>query len=148
MMNDASTPIGQPSAVNPPGKLAYATPTTAPLVAGRRSFFKYRDLGVTKASSGWMRAQVTTAITGMTQPTGWHYHVCEGQFVYTLKGWLELEFEDGSSCRLEAGDSVFIPGGLRHNEIRTSDNLEILEVSVPADMGTVPVDPPAGRPNG
>src|SRR5947209_15392579 len=30
MMNDASTPIGQPAAVNPPGKLAYATPTTAP----------------------------------------------------------------------------------------------------------------------
>jgi quercetin dioxygenase-like cupin family protein len=95
-----------------------------------------------------MRAQVTTAITGMTQPTGWHYHVCEGQFVYTLKGWVELEFEDGTSCRLEAGDSVFIPGGLRHNEMRTSDNLEILEVSVPADMGTVSVDPPAGRPNG
>jgi quercetin dioxygenase-like cupin family protein len=91
---------------------------------------------------------VTTAITGMTQPTGWHYHVCEGQFVYTLNGWVELEFEDGTSCRLEAGDSVFIPGGLRHNEMRTSDNLEILEVSVPADMGTVSVDPPAGRPNG
>ena len=46
MMNDANTPIGQPAAVNPPGKLAYATPTTAPLVAGRRAFFKYRDLGV------------------------------------------------------------------------------------------------------
>ena len=46
-------------AVNPPGKLAYATPTTAPLVAGRRSFFKYRDLGVTAASSGKLRAQVT-----------------------------------------------------------------------------------------
>src|SRR6266849_5951676 len=80
-----------------------------------------------------------------TQPAGWHYHVCEGQFVYTLKGWVELEFEDGSSCRLEAGDSVFIPGGMRHNEIGTSDDLEILEVCLPANMGTVPVDPPAGR---
>jgi hypothetical protein len=29
MMNDANTPTGQPAAVNPPGKLAYATPTTA-----------------------------------------------------------------------------------------------------------------------
>jgi hypothetical protein len=42
-------PVGQ-------GKLAYATPSTAPLVAGRRSFFKYRDLGVTAASSGKIRA--------------------------------------------------------------------------------------------
>jgi mannose-6-phosphate isomerase-like protein (cupin superfamily) len=129
-------------------KLAVTSAKAPDFVKGRRDFFKYRDLGVTKASSGWMRAQVTTAITGMTQPTGWHYHVCEGQFVYTLNGWVELEFEDGTSCRLEAGDSVFIPGGLRHNEMRTSDNLEILEVSVPADMGTVSVDPPAGRPNG
>jgi uncharacterized cupin superfamily protein len=132
----------------PAMKLAVTSAKAPDFVKGRRDFFKYRDLGVTKASSGWMRAQVTTAITGMTQPTGWHYHVCEGQFVYTLNGWVELEFEDGTSCRLEAGDSVFIPGGLRHNEMRTSDNLEILEVSVPADMGTVSVDPPAGRPNG
>ena len=106
------------------------------------------DLGVTKATDGWMRAQVTSALTGMTQPTGWHYHVCEGQFVYTLKGWVELEFEDGTNCRLEAGDSVFIPGGMLHQENRTSDDLEILEVSVPADMGTVAVDPPAKRTNG
>jgi len=34
---------------------------------------------------------------------------------------------------------------MRHNEIATSDDLEILEVSVPADMGTVRVDPPAAR---
>src|SRR4029434_5893896 len=86
MMNDASTPIGQPVAVNPPGKLAYTTPTTAPLVAGRRSFFKYRDLGVTAASSGKIRAQITIGAEGMTQPTGWHYHVCEDQFVYMLSG--------------------------------------------------------------
>ena len=103
MMNDASTPIGQPAAVNPPGKLAYATPTTAPLVAGRRSFFKYRDLGVTAASSGKIRAQVTIGAEGMTQPTGWHYHVCEGQFVYMLSGWVDLEFEDGQKLRIQAG---------------------------------------------
>ena len=128
-----------------PMNLAVTSAKHPEFVKGRRDFFKYRDLGLTKATEGWMRAQVTTAITGMTQPTGWHYHVCEGQFVYTLKGWVELEFEDGTLCRLEPGDSVFIPGGMHHNEIATSDDLEILEVSVPADMGTVPVDPPAAR---
>jgi quercetin dioxygenase-like cupin family protein len=117
-------------------------------VEGRRDFFKYRDLGVKAASNGWMRAQLTTAIAGMTQPTGWHYHVCEGQFVYTLKGWVELAFEDGSKCRLEAGDSCFIPGGVQHNEIGASEDLEILELSLPGEIGTVPVDPPPGRPSG
>src|SRR5258708_27156441 len=138
----------KPAQAQPAMKLAVASGKPPQFVKGRRDFFKYRDLGVTKATDGWMRAQVTSALTGMTQPTGWHYHVCEGQFVYTLKGWVELEFEDGTNCRLEAGDSCFIPGGMRHNEIGTSDDLEILEVCLPANMGTVPVDPPAGRPNG
>ena len=114
-------------------------------VEGRRTFFKYRDLGVTAASNGWMRAQVMTALTGMTKPTGWHYHVCEAQFVYMLSGWIELEFADRPLLRLEAGDSVFIPGGLPHNELRTSDTFELLEVSVPADMGTESCAPPQTR---
>lgn len=144
MTIDATTMTERPTAAQPAGKLAHATPATAPLVAGRRAFFKYRDLGVAAASNGRMRAQLTSAADGMTKPTGWHYHVCEGQFVYALSGWVDLEFEDGQTLRLQAGESLYIPGGMRHNEIRTSDALEILEVSVPADMGTVPCDPPAG----
>src|SRR5260370_38070200 len=132
----------------PAMKLAVASAKTPQFVKGRRDFFQYRDLGVTKATDGWMRAQVTSALTGMTQPTGWHYHVCEGQFVYTLKGWVELEFEDGTNCRLEARDSVFIPGGMLHQENCTSDDLATLEVSALADMATVSGDPPPNRANG
>src|SRR5262249_12255803 len=74
----------------------------------------------------------------------WHYHVCEGQFVYMLRGWVDLEFEDGQKLRIQAGESLYIPGGLRHNETGASRDLELLEISVPADMGTVPCDPPEG----
>ncbi|MDO8943883.1 MAG: cupin domain-containing protein, partial [Desulfobacterales bacterium] len=101
------------------------------------------DLLVSEASNGRMRAQVATAIEGMTQPTGWHYHVCEGQLVYTTRGWADLQFND-QRIRLEAGDSIFIPGGVPHNEIATSTDFEYIEVSVPAEMGTVACDPPAG----
>ena len=124
-------------------KLAHATPETAPSVQGRRDFFTYQDLGVTEASLGKPRAQTMTAIRGMTEPTGWHYHDCEGQFIYSLKGWVELEFETGDTIRLEEGESLFIPGGMRHNEIGTSDDLKILELSIPAKMETVACDPPA-----
>ena len=86
----------------------------------------------------------TSAISGLTEPTGWHYHKCEGQFVYMLDGWLELQFADGETVRLEEGDSVYIPGYAPHNEIRTSDKFDLLEFSVPADMGTEVCDPPAG----
>jgi quercetin dioxygenase-like cupin family protein len=125
--------------------LAHATPETAKSVSGRRSFFSYLDLGVTDGSNGAMRAQVTKATQGLGEPTGWHYHVCDQQFVYMRKGWVDLEFEDGRKIRLKAGDSLMIPGGTRHNETATADELELLEISVPAKMDTVACDPPAGR---
>jgi quercetin dioxygenase-like cupin family protein len=114
------------------------------MVAGRRDFFSYRDLDLKTPSGGQMRGQVMKAKRGMTQPTGWHYHTCEGQFVYMLSGWVDLEFEDGQKLRIQAGESLYIPGGLRHNETAASRDLELLEISVPADMGTVACDPPEG----
>ena len=123
-------------------KLRHATAESAPFVPGRRAFFKYRDLGVTDASQGAMRAQVMSAISGMTEPTGWHYHQCQGQFVYALKGWVDLEFETGEKIRVSAGESLFIPGGMRHNETDMSKDFEVLELSIPADMGTVACERP------
>ena len=123
-------------------KLAYATAENSPQVKGRREFFRYRDLGVTEASRGILRAQTMKAVKGMTQPTGWHYHECDGQFIYILKGWIDLEFETGDKFHITQGQSVFIPGGMRHNETAASDDMEILELSVPADMGTVACEAP------
>lgn len=134
------------NAPHPPGfrkEAVHATPETAPLVPGRREFFKYQDLMVAQATGGKMKAQVMSASQGMSRPTGWHYHVCEAQFVYALKGWVDLEFEDGRKIRLNAGESLLIPGHLKHNETATSNEFELLEVVMPADMGTVPCDPPA-----
>jgi len=124
-----------------PKTIAHGT-DDAPVVQGRREFFTYRDLGVADASNGEMRAQVMRAAQGLTEPTGWHYHECEGQFVYAIKGWVDLEFETGEKIRLEPGQSLYIPGGLRHNETATSTDIEILEVCIPSDMGTVPCDAP------
>jgi quercetin dioxygenase-like cupin family protein len=131
--------------ITPKAKLMVAKKADQPFVGGRRTFFRYRDLGVNAATGGRLRAQVMEAITGMTEPTGWHTHQCEAQFVYVLKGWVELEFEDGTRNRSEAGDALLIPGGMKHNEIATSDDLEILELSIPGDMATEACDPPAGR---
>ena len=133
----------RPAAAKPPIKLALSSSKEPHFVEGRRPLWKYRDLGVTDASGGRMRAQVTSGKDGMTQPTGWHDHLCETQFVYILSGWVELEFEKTGLVRLEAGDSVMIPGSLPHQETRTSDDFELLEVSLPAEMGTKSCDPPA-----
>jgi mannose-6-phosphate isomerase-like protein (cupin superfamily) len=120
--------------------------STTPNKPGRRPFFTYRDLGLEAATAGRMRAYHNTSIAGMTEPTGWHYHICEMQFVYVLKGKLVIEFEDGTVGTFTAGDSFFVPGGVAHNEIYVSEDKEALEVSVPGKIETVNVERPAGLP--
>ncbi len=126
-------------------KLAYSTAETAEVIPGRRDFFVYRDLGVKEASVGKLSAQTMTAVQGMTHPTGWHYHECEGQFLFILNGWIDLEYETGDQYRLEKGQSLYIPGGMRHNETATSDDLQLLEITLPSNMGTVPCAVPFGE---
>ncbi len=121
-MPSAAATKSRPKA--PKQKVAHARAAEPVLVKGRRDFFKYRDLGVADASAGTLRAQVMSSSQGMSRPTGWHYHECDGQFIYMLDGWVDLEFED--------------------DEIRTSDKMEILEVSSPGHMGTTPCDLPKG----
>lgn len=110
---------------------------------GRRTFFDYRDTGLEAATNGKYRAKVMRA-TDVMEDTGWHYHECDLQFVYVLKGWVDLEFEGGRVERLAEGASLAIPGGMIHNEIGMSEDYEALEVASPADMGTVPVESPQG----
>ena len=126
-----------------PQTYAVARKSDPNYIKGRRDFFEYIDLGVIDVSNGALRVQVTKASEGMSEPTGWHFHTCEGQFVYMVKGWVELQLAPDDIIRLDEGDSVYIPGGLPHNEIRTSDDFELLELSLPAEMGTEPCAPPA-----
>lgn len=109
---------------------------------GRREFLRYRDVGLSASTGGQFRMLGMQA-TGRNEETGWHYHVCDQQFVYVLKGWVELEFEGGRTEKLVAGSFASIPGGTPHNEKNLSDDLEVIEICTPADMGTVPVEAPA-----
>ena len=142
MTKAQTTTAASPTAQEPPFTLVRKDDPT--FVPGRRDFMTYRDLGVTAASSGVIRAQITSAKQGLTRPTGWHTHICEGQIVYMLSGWIDLAFEN-ETIRIEEGDSLYIPGGTPHNEVATSDAFDLIEISVPADMGTEPCDPPPGR---
>ena len=108
---------------------------------GRRSFFEYRDTGLSDLTDGEYRAQVMRA-TDVMDTTGWHYHECDLQFVYVLNGWVDLEFEGGRSERVAAGAALSIPPGMVLNEIGCSADFEALEIVAPAQMETVPCEPP------
>jgi 2-keto-4-pentenoate hydratase len=62
---------------------------------GLRSYFSYRDLGITKATNGAILAHIMRAENAETEPSERHYHVLEAQFVFVLKGSAEMLFEDG-----------------------------------------------------
>lgn len=109
---------------------------------GRREEIKYLDTGLERATKGEIRAEVMQVSTGVSRPTGWHYHTCDVQFLYMMKGWVKLELPKEGTIVLEAGDSITIPGGMVHQELASSDDMELMEVTVPAKMGTVPVDDP------
>jgi mannose-6-phosphate isomerase-like protein (cupin superfamily) len=113
--------------------------------SGRREFVAYRDLGIREATNGNVGAIVTRLKEGSGEPTGWHYHTCDLQIFYILKGWLELDCQDAGLVRLEAGTCVNIPPGVAHNELRVSPDLEVLEITMPGELGTVPVAAPAQR---
>jgi quercetin dioxygenase-like cupin family protein len=122
----------------------FATKENSRYVVGRRDWLQYLDAGLEEASGGRVRATLSTATGAMVTETGWHYHECEMQIGYITKGWIELQFEDGTEVRLEAGDILFVPGGVKHNELRTSDDIAGLEISIPGQMGTVPCAKPEG----
>jgi len=115
----------------------------AEVTPGRRHFFEYRDFGITEPTNGALKAMMITG-KGGGESTGWHYHTCNFQWVYQLKGEIELQFEDGTTKILRAGCSALLPGGVKHNEVRMSDEIEAVEIFSPAEFGTIACDPPEG----
>lgn len=107
---------------------------------GLRSFFEYRDLGIARATEGRVVAHVIRAVPGAGFAGTPHRHATSFQLVYVLQGWIEFEYEGQGPVRLEAGSCVHQPPGIRHREIAHSDDLELLEVVMPADFRTEAVD--------
>ncbi|MBX3526282.1 MAG: cupin domain-containing protein [Rhodoblastus sp.] len=109
---------------------------------GLRQYFAYRNLGYDNATSGKFGVNVIRAVPGEHPHGAWHLHELDFQFVYVLKGWVEFEYEDVGHVRLEAGSTVMQPPRIRHREIRHSDDVEILELTSPAEFVTREVEAP------
>jgi quercetin dioxygenase-like cupin family protein len=103
---------------------------------GLRSFFEYRDLGIAKATKGQVVAHLIRAAPGPSFAGPAHLHRTAFQFVYVLKGWIDFDYEGHGTVRLEAGASVYQPPSIRHRELAHSDDLEMLEIVMPADFST------------
>jgi quercetin dioxygenase-like cupin family protein len=109
---------------------------------GLRAFFAYRDLGVRAATGGAFGAHVIRAVLGEGAKPHWHTHDLAFQMVYVLRGWVRFEYEDIGEVELRPGDSVLQPPRVRHREIAHSDDLELLEITAPAEFATAEVAAP------
>lgn len=112
---------------------------------GLRTYFEYRDLGIRRATRGKVVAHVIRARRGRAPHGQWHRHDCEVQFVYVLRGWAVFEYEGVGKVRMKAGTCFYQPPGIRHREIRHSQDLEMIEVVAPAQFRTEDAAPPARR---
>ena len=102
---------------------------------GLRTYFEYRDLGVTEATDGRFVARVIRPRDGLPITAGWHVHYADFRLLYVLKGWLKFHYKDHGTFELAAGDAIFQAPD-PHAELEHSEDVEVLEVASPADFAT------------
>jgi hypothetical protein len=110
-------------------------------VDGLRPYASYRDLGLVEATNGRVRGHVIRNIAPFDakEVSKRHYHDVEFQLVYVLKGWMRSEFEGQGERVMTAGTCWLQPPGIKHTVLGYSDDLEILEIIMPAEFDTVDV---------
>jgi hypothetical protein len=106
---------------------------------GLRTYAKYRDLGVAEASQGLARAHVIR-LMGPCDPaevSKLHFHDVDFQMVYVLKGWVKTYMEGQGETLMQQGSSWTQPPRIKHLIMDYSDDVELLEVILPADFKTI-----------
>ena len=106
---------------------------------GLRTYAKYRDLGIAEASQGLAHAHVIRLI-GPCNPaevSKLHFHDVDFQMVYVLKGWVKTYMEGQGETLMKQGSAWTQPPRIKHLIMDYSDDVELLEVILPAEFKTV-----------
>jgi mannose-6-phosphate isomerase-like protein (cupin superfamily) len=111
-------------------------------VDGLRPYAAYRDLGIAKATNGMVQAHVIRNVRSFNAAdvSKRHYHDVDFQLVYCIKGSMKSEM-DGKILEITAGTCWIQPPRIKHTVLDYSDDLELLEIILPAEFDTVEVPP-------
>ena len=136
----ASKAAPKPAAKRPKQRIAISHHREEDFKAdGLRTYAQYRDLGIAKASHGLAQAHVIRLI-GPCNPaevSKLHYHDVEFQMVYVLKGWVKTYMEGQGETLMKEGGCWTQPRRIKHLIMDYSDDVELLEVILPAEFKTV-----------
>jgi mannose-6-phosphate isomerase-like protein (cupin superfamily) len=111
---------------------------------GPRADVEYRDLHLDEATGGRIGARHIRAIIPFPGETGWHWHDMTAHVVYVLRGWIAFRYAGvADEVRVHAGGCLSQPAGVAHNVIGRSDDLELIEINLPARFGTWNLTGPA-----
>jgi mannose-6-phosphate isomerase-like protein (cupin superfamily) len=106
---------------------------------GLRTYAQYRDLGIAAATNGVAQAHVIRLI-GPCNPaevSKLHFHDVEFQMIYVLKGWVKTYMEGQGETLMKEGSAWTQPPRIKHLIMDYSDDVELLEVILPAEFKTV-----------
>ncbi|MGY3451656.1 cupin domain-containing protein [Bradyrhizobium sp. USDA 4353] len=106
---------------------------------GLRAYAQYRDLGIVAATNGLARAHVIRMLPPCNpqEVSKLHTHAVDFQMVYVLKGWVKSYLEGVGETLMKEGSCWTQPPKIRHMILDYSDDVELLEVILPADFKTV-----------
>ncbi|TPQ32523.1 cupin [Bradyrhizobium guangdongense] len=106
---------------------------------GLRAYARYRDLGISDATHGLAQAHVIR-LQGPCNPdevSKLHFHDVEFQMVYVLKGWVKTYMDGQGETMMKEGSAWTQPPKIKHMILDYSDDVELLEVILPAEFKTV-----------
>ncbi|MCG7622332.1 cupin domain-containing protein [Epibacterium sp. Ofav1-8] len=107
----------------------------APWIIGRAGM-QYRDL-VPDRLGGSIIASHIRIPDGGPVPDMVHFHKVGFQLIFCIHGWVDVVYEDqGDKMRLTAGDCFIQPPEIRHRVLEASDNVQVIEIGVPAEHVT------------
>jgi len=107
----------------------------APWIIGRAGMH-YRDL-VPDRLGGSIIASHIRIPDGGPVPDMVHFHRVGFQLIFCIHGWVDVVYEDqGGKMRLTAGDCFIQPPEIRHRVLEASDNVQVIEIGVPAEHVT------------
>jgi quercetin dioxygenase-like cupin family protein len=107
----------------------------SPWVIGRAGMH-YRDLIPGRLGGSIIASHIRIPDAGPV-PDMVHYHTVGFQLIFCYHGWVRLVYEDqGPPFLLKAGDCVIQPPQIRHRVLEASEDLQVVEIGVPAEHVT------------